>query len=150
VHIHEVKVDKKQQPAILHCLEQLNREIQCMLDNWDDAPQGAIPPEMLDQKGLFSLDTDSVIWKGLHILETGLGDDCIPPRWLADENMQVAIISYLDLEGCQVELNIIKWEVMNIHVWYAKEYDAIQAIIHNTSMDVILFTLLILIVLCRN
>jgi hypothetical protein len=50
----------------------------------------------------------------------------------------VAIIVYLDLEGCQVELDIIKWEVTNIHVWYAEEYNAIQATIHEAGMDVIL------------
>ena len=79
-----------------------------MLDNWDDAPQGAIPPKMLNQRGLFSLDINGVIWKGLCMLEAGLGNDHVPPRWLADKNMQVAIIAYLDLEGCQVELDIIK------------------------------------------
>ncbi|KAF9507817.1 hypothetical protein BS47DRAFT_1303530 [Hydnum rufescens UP504] len=109
-----------------------------MLDNWDNAPQGVIPPKTLDQKGLFSLDLDGVIWKGLHVLEAGLRDNCMPPRWLVDENMRVAIIAYLDSEGCQVKLNIIKQEVTNVHVWYAEEYNAIQATIHKAGMDVIL------------
>ncbi|KAF9504054.1 hypothetical protein BS47DRAFT_1308825, partial [Hydnum rufescens UP504] len=150
-HLHEAKADKKQQPAIMRCLEQLNKQIQRMLDNWDDAPPGAIPPETLDWKGLFSLDINGVIWKGLHVLKAGLGDDHVPPRWLADENMRVAIIAYLDLEGCQVELDIIKWEVTNIHVWYTEEYNAIRAAIHKASMDIKLHCiLLILITLCRN
>ncbi|KAF9514376.1 hypothetical protein BS47DRAFT_1392507 [Hydnum rufescens UP504] len=133
--LHEAKVDKKRQPAIMRCLEQLNKQIQHMLDNWDDAPPGAIPPKTLDRKGLFSLDIDGVIWKGLHVLEAGLGDDRVPPRWLADENMRVAIITYLDLEGCQVKLDIIKWEVTNIHVWYSEEYNAIRAAIHEAETD---------------
>ncbi|KAF9503325.1 hypothetical protein BS47DRAFT_1309967 [Hydnum rufescens UP504] len=50
-----------------------------MLDAWEEAPHGAIRPEKLDHKGLFSLDVDGVIWKGLCILEVGLGDDHPPP-----------------------------------------------------------------------
>jgi hypothetical protein len=46
-----------------------------MLDNWDNAPEGTIPPETLDWKGLFSLDINGVIWKGLCVLEAGLGDE---------------------------------------------------------------------------
>jgi hypothetical protein len=116
-----------------------------MLNNWDDAPQGTIQPEILDRKGLFSLDVDGVIWKGLHMLEARLGDDRVPPRWLADENMCVAIIAYLDLQGCQVELGIIQREVTNTHVWYAEEHHSIQTAIHNAGMHVILyFRLLIL------
>lgn len=111
-----------------------------MLDNWDDAPQGAIQPEVLDRKGLFSLDIDGVIWKGLHVLEAGLGDSRAPPRWLADENMRVAIIAYLDSQGCQAELDIIKREVMNLHVWYAEEYSAIQTAVRDASMCIILFS----------
>ncbi|KAF9508066.1 hypothetical protein BS47DRAFT_1366226 [Hydnum rufescens UP504] len=106
-----------------------------ILDAWDDAPRGAIHPEKLDQKGLFSLDVDGAIWKGLHILEAGLGDNCVPPRWLADENMQVAIIAYLDWKGCHAELNIIKCEVANMHVWYAEEHNAIQTVIHEAGTD---------------
>ncbi|KAF9510706.1 hypothetical protein BS47DRAFT_1364382 [Hydnum rufescens UP504] len=93
----------------------ISLEIQCMLANWDDAPQGTIPPKTLDRKGLFSLDVDGVIWK--------------------DKNMRVAIIAYLDLEGCQVKLDIIKQEVTNIHVWYAEEYNAIQAAIHEAETN---------------
>ncbi|KAF9504342.1 hypothetical protein BS47DRAFT_1401510 [Hydnum rufescens UP504] len=133
--IHEVKVDKKRQPAIIRCLDQLNKEIECMLDAWDDAPRGAICPEKLDQKGLFSLDVDGAIWKGLHILEAGLGDNRAPPRWLADENMRVAIIAYLDWKGCHAKLDIIKREVANMHVWYAEEHDAIQMAIHEARTD---------------
>jgi hypothetical protein len=88
---------------------------------------------VLDRKGLFSLDVDGVIWKGLRILDIGLGDNRPPPRWLADENMRVAIIVYLDLQGCQVELEIIKREVTNMHVWYAEEYEAIQTSIQEAS-----------------
>ncbi|KAF9503408.1 hypothetical protein BS47DRAFT_1449953 [Hydnum rufescens UP504] len=73
--VHEAKVDKKRQPAVIRCLDQLNKEIECMLDAWDDAPRGAIRPEKLDRKGLFSLNVDGAIWKGLHILEAGLGDN---------------------------------------------------------------------------
>lgn len=104
-----------------------------MLDAWDEAPPGAIRPEILDRKGLFSLDVDSAIWKGLRILEVGLGDNRQPPRWLADESMRVAIIAYLDLQGCRVELEIIRREVTNMHVWYAEEYDAIQTSMQETS-----------------
>ncbi|KAF9512191.1 hypothetical protein BS47DRAFT_1394479, partial [Hydnum rufescens UP504] len=56
--IHEAKADKKRQPAAVRCLDQLNKEIERMLDAWDDAPRGAIRPEKLDRKGLFSLDID--------------------------------------------------------------------------------------------
>ncbi|KAF9511852.1 hypothetical protein BS47DRAFT_1467798 [Hydnum rufescens UP504] len=133
--VHEAKVDKKRQPAVIRCLDQLNKEIECMLDAWDDAPRGAIRPEKLDRKGLFSLNVDGAIWKGLHILEAGLGDNRAPPRWLADENMQVAIIAYLDWKGCHAELDIIKREVANMHVWYAEEHDAIQTAIHEAGTD---------------
>ncbi|KAF9506311.1 hypothetical protein BS47DRAFT_1305406 [Hydnum rufescens UP504] len=105
-----------------------------MLDAWDDAPRGTIRPEKLDRKGLFSLDVDGAIWKGLHILEAGLGDNRVPPQWLADENMWVAIIAYLDWKGCHAELNIIKHEVANMHVWYVEEHDAIQTAIHEAGM----------------
>jgi hypothetical protein len=105
-----------------------------MLDAWGDAPEGTIHPEKLDQKGLFSLDIDGAIWKGLHILEARLGDNCMPPQWLADENMWVVIITYLDWKGCHIKLDIIKCEVTNMHVWYAEEHNAIQTAIHEASM----------------
>ncbi|KAF9507830.1 hypothetical protein BS47DRAFT_1246745, partial [Hydnum rufescens UP504] len=91
----------------------------------DDAPQGAVCPEKLNKKGLFSLDVDGAIWKGLQLLEAGLGGDCAPPRWLADENMRLAIVAHLDLQGCKVELNIIAHEVQNMCVWYMEEHLAI-------------------------
>ncbi|KAF9508480.1 hypothetical protein BS47DRAFT_1365949 [Hydnum rufescens UP504] len=47
----------------------------------------------------------------------------------------VAIITYLDWKGCHAELNIIKREVANMHVWYAEEHDAIQTAIHEAGTD---------------
>jgi hypothetical protein len=104
-----------------------------MLDNWVDAPQGAIHPEKLEKKGLFSLDVNGMIWKGLKLLGEGLGNDCAPPRWLADENMHLAIIAHLDFQGCEIELNIIKCEVKNMHVWYTKELLAVKAAIQDSG-----------------
>jgi hypothetical protein len=98
-----------------------------MLNSWDDTPQGTICPEKLNKKGLFSLNTDSAIWKGLWLLEAGLGSDHAPPRWLADEVMCLAIIAHLDFQGCEVELNIIMCEVQNMCIWYTEECLAIQA-----------------------
>jgi hypothetical protein len=109
-----------------------------MLDSWDDAPQGAIRPETLDKKGLFSLDVDGAIWKGLRLLEAGLGGDHAPPRWLADEHMRLAIIAHLDFQGCQVELDIIKREVQNMRVWYTEERLAIQSAMRNSGIRIIL------------
>ncbi|KAF9507379.1 hypothetical protein BS47DRAFT_1398721 [Hydnum rufescens UP504] len=66
-------------------------------------------------KGIVLSRVEGAIWKGLHILEAGLGDN----HW----------------KGCHAESDIIKREVANMHVWYAEEHDAIQMAIHEADLN---------------
>ncbi|KAF9220235.1 hypothetical protein BS17DRAFT_852707 [Gyrodon lividus] len=81
-------------------------------------PASAIPPTPILREDLFKLDIDDDIWLDVAVE----GDASVPPRWLADKQVQQGIHLILQLDCCEEEESRLLREQSIIQEWITKEW----------------------------
>ncbi|KAG6806746.1 hypothetical protein H0H92_006362 [Tricholoma furcatifolium] len=93
------------------------------------APRGAIAPQQIETKGIFTLDVDDAIWQDVGLTEDVSSMDLTPPPWLADESVRSGIRAVLELDRCMEEIERLRHECQSLRLWFSEEWEVVNNVI---------------------
>ncbi|KAF7372941.1 hypothetical protein MSAN_00501100 [Mycena sanguinolenta] len=82
------------------------------------APKGAVAPPEIQEKGIYQLDVDDMIWQDLGLDE----DDEEPPVWLTDNRVRSGIRAMFQKDRCEEEAPRLLRERRHLQIWFATEW----------------------------
>jgi hypothetical protein len=123
---------KRREPGILQLLtsyNQLCKEILSLIRH-NQAPRGAVAPQVIQRDGIFKLDVDDGIWQDI-----GLGYDGEEevPLWLGDEDVRSGIKFLLQMDRCHEEETRLRKERCAMREWMKEEWDSVKMARWQTS-----------------
>ncbi|KAG6807078.1 hypothetical protein H0H92_008863, partial [Tricholoma furcatifolium] len=132
VNDHTEASVKRRDPPVMKLAgtyNKLQEQLEAMVEK-GVAPQGAVPPQKIETKGLFTLDVDDSIWQDVGLTEDMGSVNVTPPAWLADERVRNGIKALLEHDRCIEEEERLRHECQSLRVWFVEEWRVI-----NRAMD---------------
>lgn len=126
LHAHTASAVKQREPGIQALQSQYNKlcdELAKLIRIGKAIPRGAVAPERMESKDLWTLDVGDAIWQDIG-LDDG-SDDTKPPRWLADDSVRKGIRAVLQLKRCEEEEAFLVQERTSAQVWFAEEWQTV-------------------------
>ncbi|THU96545.1 hypothetical protein K435DRAFT_819426 [Dendrothele bispora CBS 962.96] len=134
---HTESAVKRRDPGIQELVRKYNRLVNEMRDliMLKKCPPKAVAPELIDVKGLFSLDIDDAFWQNIGLDSQDENCPNGPPPWMADEDVRKGIRSMLEIDRCNEEDDRLAREMQSMKEWFIEEWSVVVETAEHTDND---------------
>jgi hypothetical protein len=115
---------KRREPGIYQLVTSYNKlctEIASLIRH-NQAPRGAVAPQVIHRDGIFKLDVDDDIWQDIGLSD---GQEDIP-LWLGSEDVRRGIRFLLQVDRCVEEETRLRKECSAMQEWMEEEWVSVN------------------------